>query len=106
MSFAVIWQFVSPTSNDNYPQALIGHPGTFSESAEEAVEEGRRIKADDQIEIELRDALTPLAVVEVTEEIGEDVQERCEEVEIGDELLFYDLDNYARWQNQSWWPKP
>jgi hypothetical protein len=44
-------------------------------------------------------------VVEVTEDMGDDIQEKCEEVEVGTDLLFYDLDQYPRWQDQAWWPK-
>lgn len=105
MSFALIWAFKDPTSQGSTTQVLIGHPGTFSSSDEEAKEEGRRIMDDDQIESEFRQALSPVAVVEVDEDMGDDIQERCEEVEIGTELLFYDLDNYDRWQGQSWWPR-
>jgi hypothetical protein len=102
MSYTLIWKY-SPKEGDQ--QILIGHPGTYSEDEAQAKEEGRRILADGQIDHHHRQALFPLAVVEANEDIGEDIQERCEEVEIGDELLFYDLDNYARWQNAPWWPK-
>lgn len=106
MNFALVWRYVDPRAEESteYPKILIGHPGTFSEDEDEAKEEGRRILADDQIDPKDRQALMPLAVVEVNEDIGDDIQEKCEEVEIGTELLFYDLDNYARWHDQSWWP--
>lgn len=107
MSFALVWELSTTNQEDGSAtkQVVIGHPGTFSETDEQAKEEGRRILTDDQIEEDLRNSLTPLAVVEVDEDMGDDIQERCEEVEVGTELLFYDLDCYDRWHSQSWWPK-
>jgi hypothetical protein len=108
MSYALVWRYLDPKaaeSGDNYPQVLIGHPGTFSASEEEAKDEGRRVLSDEQIDEQDRGALTPLSIVEVNEDIGDDIQEQCDEVEIGTELLFYDLDNFARWQGESWWPR-
>lgn len=105
MSYAVIWKYTPKSGEDLTPKVLIGHPGTFSETDAEAKDEGRRILADDQIDAVDRLALMPLVVVETNDDIGEDIQDRCDEVEIGTELLFYDLDNYARWQSESWWPR-
>lgn len=109
MSFALVWKFAGRDAGESEPgspaRILIGHPGTFSSTDSEAKEEGRRILADDQIEEEHRKALSPLAVVEVDEDLGDDIQERCEEVEIGTELLFYDLADFPRWHNHPWWPR-
>jgi hypothetical protein len=107
MSFTLVWQYVSPTASqqDSYPQVLIPHPGTWSDSEAEAVKEARDVHGGDELTDEERDALTPLVVVEVTEDMGDDIQEKCEEVEVGTDLLFYDLDQYPRWQDQAWWPK-
>lgn len=106
MSFALVWLFNGAgDTDDSSPRVLVGHPGTFSDTVEEATEEGRRILGDEEIDEADRNALTPLAVVEVNEDMGDDIQERCDEVEIGTELLFYDLENYDRWHKQPWWPK-
>lgn len=108
MSFALVWEFTpSKSGEEDAPvkQVLIGHPGTFSSTDEEARQEGEKILGDEQIEQEYRDSLIPLAIVEVDQDMGDDIQERCEEVEIGSELLFYDLDCYDRWRNQPWWPR-
>lgn len=105
MSYTLVWKYARKNDPSAPDLILIGHPGTFSESDEQAKEEGRRILADGQINPEDRQALMPLAVVEVNEDIGEDIQDVCEEIEIGDELLFYDLDSYGRWQKEAWWPR-
>lgn len=103
MSYALIWRYDDPTTKE--VKVIIGHPGTWASSEENAKKEGQKILADDELEPRERLALTPIALVEVDEDMGDDIQEKCEEVEVGSSLLFYDLEMFARWQNKDWWPR-
>lgn len=101
MGFAVIWRF---RAEDQADKVLIGHPGSYTEDEQAAKEDGRKVLSDAGLEFKFRDALMPLAVAETTTSMEEEIQE-LEEVEIGDELLFYDITSYSQWAGEPWWPK-
>lgn len=98
MSYAVVW-------SNGQGQVMIGHPGTFGETPEEAKDEGRKILADASIDPSVRLKLMPLATVETDKELEDRILEECEEIEVGDELLFYDVTSLNTWSSQSWWPR-
>lgn len=100
MGFAAVWKAAGENGSE---RILIGHPGTFTDTADEAKEEGRKVLSDASIEPDVRFSLMPLAVLQITDEQGDKIQE-CEEVELGDELLFYDISGMEDWAAQTWWP--
>jgi len=100
VSFTPIWRY---TPQEGAARVVIGHPGGYSPSSEEAMDEGRRVLAD--LEPPFKTCLMPLAIVETNETMEDDIQEKCEEVEIGSELLFYDVTERDEWKKEAWWPR-
>lgn len=98
MAHAVIWHY---TDSEGEVKVLMGHPGAFPLTEEEAKEEGRRI-----IQGLESYNLKPLCIAETDEDIHEDILE-CEEIYLGpedDDEIFYDISNLGRWACRDWWP--
>ncbi len=97
---SIFWLYTSPT---NGTRVLAGHPGAYSDTADEAVAAGRTVAANVEGE-----PIRPLCVVQTDGE-AEDAIYSCEELYInedddGREEMFYDVTDLPNWAGQPWWP--
>ncbi len=99
MAYATVWKY---TDEDGQAKVLIGHPGAYTGTHEEAVADGRLT-----LETLPGYALAPVSIVETERDLEDDIQDR-EEIYLGPEedQLFYDISaGVGRWHHQSWWPQ-
>lgn len=82
MGYAILWKH-APEGEES--KLLVGHPGTFTETENEAKDEGQKV-----LECPEAEGFQPVTILDVHFLRYDEVQ-ACDEVEIGDELLFYDV---------------
>lgn len=103
MPSGIFWLY---TNDNNEDRVLIGHPGAFTDTPEEAIADGRRVLETVGTDAKLRPAgVGQFSSLELGS-ITDDVTANCEEIYLGpdEDEIFYDVTDKRDWATKEGWP--